>query len=121
MNFLKTVALLALLSSILVLTAYLLIGGTIGAIIGSIVAAVINFSLWFYSDQVVLAAFDVRPANSQEEAILKPIVEVLCYRANLPEPKLYIIPTSAQSCFCYWKESPTGCCLHYRRVDGTAF
>jgi Zn-dependent protease with chaperone function len=108
MNFLKTVALLALLSSILVLTAYLLIGGTIGAIIGLIVAAVINFSLWFYSDQVVLAAFDVRPANSQEEAILKPIVEVLCYRANLPEPKLYIIPTSSPNAFATGRNPQRG-------------
>ncbi len=95
MNFLKTVTLLALLSGILVLTAYLLIGGVIGAVIGLIFAAVINFSIWFYSDQLILAAFDVRPPNSQEEVILKPIVELLCYRANLPEPLLYIIPTSS--------------------------
>ena len=64
MNFFKTVALLTLLSGILVLTAYLLIGGAIGAVIGLIVAAAINFSLWFYADQVVLATFDARPPNS---------------------------------------------------------
>ena len=108
MNFLKTVTLLALLSGILVLTAYLLIGGTIGVIIGLIVAAAINFSLWFYSDQVVLTAFDVRPPNSQEEAILKPIVEVLCYRANLPEPKLYIIPTSSPNAFATGRSPQKG-------------
>lgn len=55
MNLLKKITILGFLTGLLVLVGYLLIGGTIGAIIGLAIAALLNFGSWFYSDQVVLA------------------------------------------------------------------
>lgn len=99
MNLLKTVALLGFLSALLVVIGYLLIGGKMGAIVGLGIAVVINFGSWFYSDQIALAVYGAKPASGSQAQLLKPMVEVLCYRANLPLPKIYVIPTLAANAF----------------------
>lgn len=99
MNLFKTVVLLSLLTSLLTLTSYLLIRGPMGALIGLVIGIGVNFGSWFYSDKIVLTVYKARTPDSREKAILQPIVEVLSYRAKLPVPKLYIIPTSVPNAF----------------------
>ncbi|NET07388.1 MAG: M48 family metalloprotease [Symploca sp. SIO2B6] len=98
-NFLKTVVLLSLLSGLLTLIGYLLMRGVIGALFGLVIAIIINFGTWFYSDKIVLRVYNARTPDSREKARLQPIIEVLSSRAKLPIPKLYIIPTSIPNAF----------------------
>lgn len=91
-NQINTVALLALLSSLLVAIGFLLLRGIGGAIVGLIFAGVINFSAWYYSDSLSLAAFGACLASHEQQPELYSRVQKLADRANLPMPKVYIIP-----------------------------
>lgn len=99
MNHIKTVALLGLLSGLLVTISYLVIGGTSGAIIGVVLAAVMNLGSWFYSDKIALAAYKARPVSASEAPALYNMVEKLALRAELPMPSVYIVPTNTPNAF----------------------
>lgn len=99
MNQLKTVALLGLLSALLITASYWLIGGTRGAIIGVIFAAVTNLGAWYSSDKIALAAYGAQPVTPQQAPGLYGIVENLSQRAGLPMPGVYIVPTPAANAF----------------------
>lgn len=99
MNLVKTVTLLGILSGLLVAVSYWLIGGTTGATIGLLLAAIMNLGSWFFSDKIALAAYNARPVNQAEAPRLYNMVEKLCDRARLPMPAIYIIPTPAANAF----------------------
>jgi heat shock protein HtpX len=98
MNQLKTVALLGLLSGLLVGLGYWL-GGTGGALIGLIFAAATNLFSWYSSDKIALAAYQARPIAPQQAPELYAMVERLCQRADLPMPRLYVVPSSGANAF----------------------
>lgn len=98
MNQAKTLALLALLSGLLVGIGYA-IGGSTGALIGLMIAAVTNFFSWYSSDKIALAAYRAQPLSRQKAPGLYQMVERLCERANLPMPKLYVIPSQGANAF----------------------
>lgn len=99
MNQIKTVALLGLLSALLITVSYWLIGGTTGALLGIGLAAVMNAVSWYSSDKIALAAYRAQPINPAQAPGLYRLVERLCDRANLPMPKLYLIPTPGANAF----------------------
>jgi Zn-dependent protease with chaperone function/ABC-type molybdate transport system substrate-binding protein len=99
MNLIKTVILLSFLSALLVLVGYLLVGGTMGAAIGLGFAVFFNFSAWFYSDRIALAYYRARPPSPSQAALLEPMTRQLCDRAQLPIPKIYVVPTAAANAF----------------------
>ncbi len=99
MNLVKTVALLGILSALLVTVSYWLIGGTTGATIGLLLAAIMNLGSWFFSDKIALAAYNAQPVNQAEAPGLYEMVERLCDRARLPMPAVYIIPTASPNAF----------------------
>lgn len=99
MNFIKTTTLLGFLTGLVILVSYLLIDGVWGAVIGLVIAIGINFLLWFKSDKIVLSVYRARSPNAKERKVLDPIVKFLAYRADLPVPKVYIIPTAAPNAF----------------------
>lgn len=93
----KTVLLLGLLS-------LLLIG--LGAALGqtylyafTIMAIVMNFVSYFYSDKIVLAVSGAQEVSMEEAPRLHSIVEELAARANLPKPRVYIIPQAQPNAF----------------------
>jgi heat shock protein HtpX len=98
MNQAKTLALLALLSGILVAIGYA-IGGSTGALIGLVIAAVTNFFSWYSSDKIALAAYRAQPLSPQQAPGLYQMVERLCQRADLPMPKLFVIPSQGANAF----------------------
>ncbi|WAL62092.1 zinc metalloprotease HtpX [Thermocoleostomius sinensis] len=98
MNQAKTLALLALLSGILVAIGYA-IGGSTGALIGLIIAAVTNFFSWYSSDKIALAAYRAQPLSRQQAPGLYQMVERLCQRADLPMPRLFVIPSQGANAF----------------------
>ncbi|WP_416676517.1 zinc metalloprotease HtpX [Egbenema bharatensis] len=98
MNQIKTVALLGLLSGILVGIGYWL-GGSGGALIGLAIAAVTNFVSWFSSDKIALAAYRAQPISREQAPKIYEMVERLCQRANLPMPRLYVVPSQGANAF----------------------
>ena len=99
MNQFKTVALLGLLSALLITASYWLIGGTGGAVIGVVLAAVMNLGSWFYSDKIALAAYRAQPVSPTEAPQLHAMVKQLSDRANIPAPAIYIIPGQSANAF----------------------
>jgi heat shock protein HtpX len=93
----KTVLLLGLLSMILIsLGAYL---GQNYFYLFTIMAIVMNFISYFYSDKIVLAVSGAQEVSMEEAPRLHSIVEELAARANLPKPRVYIIPQMQPNAF----------------------
>jgi heat shock protein HtpX len=99
MNQVKTVGLLGLLSGLLIAISTMIFGGSNGAVIGLAMAAVMNLGSWYFSDKIALAAYRAQPIEPQQAPEIYAMVERLTQRANLPMPKLYIIPTNSPNAF----------------------
>ncbi len=98
MNQIKTVVLLGLLSALLIVISSLILGKG-GALIGLVLAAVMNFGSWYFSDKIALAAYGAQSISYSEAPQLYNMVETLAQRANLPMPGVYIIPTDSANAF----------------------
>jgi heat shock protein HtpX len=95
-NGLKTALLLGLMSAI-VLAIGELAGGSNGLIIAFGVAAVMNFGSYWFSDKIVLRMYRAQAVGPEHP--LYRMVERLVARANLPMPKVYIIPDPSPNAF----------------------
>ncbi|WP_121970258.1 M48 family metalloprotease [Leptolyngbya sp. BC1307] len=99
MNQLKTLLLLALLSGLIVLAGYLLVGDEQGLYYGLGFAALSSFGSWYYSDRAALSAFKAKPTPREENPELFDRIEQLSDRAGVPNPKLYVVPSEALNAF----------------------
>ncbi|GAB4471878.1 MAG: zinc metalloprotease HtpX [Elainellaceae cyanobacterium] len=99
MNQFKTLALLALLSGLIVLAGYLLVGNETGLYYGLAFAALSSFGSWYYSDQAALAAFQAKPTPREDAPELYDRIEKLCDRAEIPMPSVYIVPSESPNAF----------------------
>ncbi|MCU1286769.1 MAG: protease [Acidobacteriales bacterium] len=93
----KTVLLLGLLSLLLIG-----LGGVLGTnyLYGfTIMAIVMNFVSYFYSDKIVLSMNGAQEVSMEEAPRLHSIVEELAARANLPKPRVYMIPQAQPNAF----------------------
>jgi len=98
-NQLKTAALLGLLSGLIVLGSYYLMGNEQGLYIGLALAAFTSFSSWYYSDRAALAAYQAQPIAREEAPQLYDLVASLSDRAQIPMPKLFVVPTQSPNAF----------------------
>ncbi|MDR2693600.1 MAG: zinc metalloprotease HtpX [Chitinispirillales bacterium] len=98
MNFLKTTVLLATLTGLLVALGYYF-GGVEMAYVGFAVGALLNFVSYWFSDKIVLRMYHARQVTQYESPQLYGIVEKLARKAQLPMPKVYIIPTDTPNAF----------------------
>ena len=98
-NEIKTVALLGLLSGLLVLGGYYLVGNEQGLYMGLVLAALTSFSSWYYSDKAALAAYNAQPIAHYEAPELYDMVASLSDRAGIPMPKLFFVPTKSPNAF----------------------
>ena len=98
-NEIKTAALLGLLSGLLVLGGYYLVGNEQGLYIGLVLAAITSFSSWYYSDRAALAAYNAQPIARHEAPELYDMVASLSQRAGIPMPKLFFVPTRSPNAF----------------------
>jgi len=76
-----------------------MIAGQTGMLIAFLVAVGMNFYAYYYSDEQVLAHYNAIPVDRYSASGLYQIVERLTRRANLPMPKLYIIPEEQPNAF----------------------
>jgi heat shock protein HtpX len=98
MNTVKTAALLAGMTVLLVFAGGAL-GGRGGMVIAFIFALGMNaFSYWF-SDKIVLKMYKAKEASEQDAPVLYGVVRDLTMRANMPMPKVYVIPGDAPNAF----------------------
>lgn len=98
-NQLKTTALLAALSGLLIAISYWVIGGTGGLMIGIGLAAVTNLFSWYQSDKIALAVYSAQPVSEAEAPGLYRMVQRLSARANIPMPRVYIVPSQSANAF----------------------
>ena len=98
-NQLKTTALLGLLSGLIVLVSYALIGNEQGLIIGFFIAAFMSISSWYYSDRAALAAYRAQPIAREQAPEIYDLVQSLSDRAEIPMPKLFVVPTESPNAF----------------------
>lgn len=98
MNYVKTVLLMGLLTGLFLLVGHW-IGGQQGMIFALALAAVMNFVSYWYSDKIVLMTYRAQPVDAATAPTLYRIVQRLTQRANLPMPKLYVLPDPSPNAF----------------------
>jgi heat shock protein HtpX len=98
MNSLKVIILLASLSGLLMIIGYF-IAGKKGVVIALILSLTMNFGSYWYSDSIVLGMYSAQPVTKSEAPVLYEAVESLSAKANIPVPKIYIIPENAPNAF----------------------
>ncbi|MBE9052364.1 M48 family metalloprotease [Nostocales cyanobacterium LEGE 11386] len=98
-NQLKTFALLAALSGLLIAISYWVIGGTGGLIIGIGLAAATNLFSWYQSDKIALRVYRAQPVSEAQAPGLYRMVRKLSDRANIPMPGVYIVPSQTANAF----------------------
>jgi heat shock protein HtpX len=74
-------------------------GGQQGMLIALVIAAVMNFVSYFFSDKLALAAYRAQPVTQEELPQVYRIVERLTQKTGLPMPKIYVIPTESPNAF----------------------
>src|SRR6478672_9271837 len=95
-NGLKTALLLGVMSGLLLVIGELL-GGANGLMIAFVFAAVMNFGSYWFSDKIVLRMYRAQEVAAGHR--LYTIVERLTRQANLPMPKVYVIPDPSPNAF----------------------
>jgi len=98
MNNLKTVGLLAFMTTLLWLVAYALFPEG-GFVIGLLIAVGFNLVAYFFSDKLALAASRARPVTEEELPQVYAIVRRLALQKNMPEPRIYVIDSPQPNAF----------------------
>jgi heat shock protein HtpX len=98
MRQLKTVFLLTLLSGILLLFGYLL-GGQVGLIIALIMAVIMNFGSYWFSDRLALAMSGAKEVTPDQEPRLHEIVDRVVAMAGMKKPRVYVITNDSPNAF----------------------
>ncbi len=98
MNFFRTTILLAVLTALLIWIGGMLGGGQ-GALIALVIAGAMNFFSYWFSDKIVLKMYGGREVSANDDPELYSLVQELAVRANLPMPRVYVIPEEAPNAF----------------------
>jgi heat shock protein HtpX len=98
MKTLKTAFLLTALTLLLLFIGQAF-GGTRGMTMALGFAIVMNGVAYFFSDKIALMSSGARPISREESPRLYAVMERLAAKANLPVPKLYLIPQDAPNAF----------------------
>jgi heat shock protein HtpX len=97
-NIFNTALLLAVLTAMLVLIGGA-IGGQQGMLVAFVLALVMNFFSYWFSDKIVLAMYGARPIEESQAPGLFAVVRRLATRAAIPMPRIYLIPTDTPNAF----------------------
>ena len=98
MNFVKTTFLLALLTGILVAIGGL-VGGAGGALIFLIIAGVMNFFAYWFSDKLALKMAGAHEVTEEQEPHLFAIVREVANLSKMPMPRVYVVDTDSPNAF----------------------
>ncbi|HUI09814.1 MAG TPA: zinc metalloprotease HtpX [Bacteroidota bacterium] len=98
MNTAKTVLLMGVLTVLLVFVGNL-IGGQGGMMIAFLMAIVMNFGTYWFSDRIVLGMYHGRELAEQDNPSLFQMVRELAGRAGLPMPRVYLVEGDQPNAF----------------------
>jgi heat shock protein HtpX len=98
MNRMKTAMLLAALTALMVYAGQALGGGN-GLVLAVILAGAMNFGAYWWSDKIVLRMYGAHEVTEAQAPELVGMVRHLARRADLPMPRVYIIPQEAPNAF----------------------
>ena len=74
-------------------------GGQRGMLTALIIAGVMNFGAYFFSDKIALSSYSAQPVTREQLPRVYQVVERLTQKAGLPMPKIYVIPTDSPNAF----------------------
>ena len=97
-NNFKTLVLLSGLGAVFVLVGQLL-GGTSGAIIALVIAALMNGAMYFFSDKLALRSAKAVEVEEHQLPNVYSTVRSLTQRENMPMPKIYLINSPQPNAF----------------------
>ena len=97
-NTFKT-ALLLTAMTLLLMVAGRAFGGERGMLMALVIAAVMNFVSYFFSDKIALAMYRAQPVSRDDLPRVYNIVERLSQKVGLPMPKVYLIPNDSPNAF----------------------
>ena len=98
MNQFKTFILMLVLTGIFILVGTA-VGGKNGAIYAFVIAALMNFVMYWFSDKMVLRMYGAKEVTQGEAPELYQIVGELVNKASLPMPKVYIMENETPNAF----------------------
>jgi len=98
MNGFRTTILLALLTALVVWIGQML-GGPQGAVIALVMAGIMNFISYWFSDKIVLKMYGGQEISPNDDPELYGLVQELAARGGLPMPKVYVIPEDTPNAF----------------------
>ncbi len=96
-NYIKTVLLLGALTGLLLLIGSFF--GQGGLTIAIAIVLVMNLVTYFFSDKIVLFTYRAKEAKKGDYHQLHKMVEKVAKLANIPKPRVYIIPSSSPNAF----------------------
>lgn len=97
-NQFKTVLLLGSLSGLFLFLGSWL-GGSSGLIIAAVIAIIMNFFAYFFSDKIVLRMYNAKPLNQHEYGWIYETVQELAHDMNIPMPKLWLVDNRMANAF----------------------
>jgi heat shock protein HtpX len=97
-NQIRTTVLLAAMTALILVIGKLL-GGQQGMIFAFVIAIGMNFFSYWFSDKIVLKMYRAQEVTDQQAPEVYDMVRELARRAQLPMPKVYIIPQEAPNAF----------------------
>jgi heat shock protein HtpX len=74
-------------------------GGENGMLWALIIAGVMNFVAYFFSDKIALATYRAQPVTREQLPRVYNVVERMTQRIGLPMPKIYVIPMDSPNAF----------------------
>src|ERR1700722_575114 len=98
MRVLRTTFVLVLLTLGLMFVGSI-VGGRHGMTIGLGIAVCTNAFAYFFSDRIALASSGAKPVTRDQLPRLYDVMERLAAKANIPVPKLYVVPDEAPNAF----------------------
>ncbi len=107
MNQMKTLVLLSTLTALFLWAGHAL-GGQGGLILALVVAALMNLGAYWFSDRIVLRMYNAQEVAPGDQPGLHAMVRELALRANLPMPRVFLIPEDAPNAFATGRSPERG-------------
>jgi len=98
LNQLKTFVFLSALTALFLWLGQVL-GGQAGMIMALMFAAVMNIGVYWFSDRIVLRMYNAQRMEPSDAPDLFRAIQDLTAEANLPMPKVFVIPDAAPNAF----------------------
>jgi heat shock protein HtpX len=98
LNALKTLFFLTILTLLFIAVGNL-VAGQSGALIALVIAGVMNFVSYWFSDKIVLSMYGAEEIQYSDDPNLFNLVQRLANQAQLPMPRMYIIPAETPNAF----------------------